>query len=202
MSTSSSLVSATRTPKASTTLPELALPFSPIYAWLLIGFSGIMFLIGLLFLSPSSRGRNVGLGIFICPLSIAGVIGANYWRHHLPVMVRMTSRHLFLPGKWPRRVVVDWDNIVAIEKKTLTISRYGTRHGSEFVCIKLRKPLPMTDPLSNASPTYKRLNEALMKGVSKAVMGGYDLVINPVDEFARPADWFLAECQKRMTADS
>ena len=199
MSTGSSLAP---NPKAPVSLPELAIRLSPLYAWLLMGFGVLMFFIGLLFLSPTSRGKNIGLGMLICAASIATVIGSNYWRHHLPVLVRMTSRQLLLPGKWPQRIAIDWTNIVAIDKKTLTVSRHGVRNNSEFVCIKLKDPLPMTDPLSQAFPAYKRMNEALMKGVTKTLLGGYDLVINPVDEFARTADWFLAECQKRMAPRS
>jgi len=69
-----------------------------------------------------------------------------------------------------------------------------------LVCIKLKNPLPSNDPLSQSSPAYKRFNEALMKGIKDTVMSGYDLYLNPLDEFAHTADWFIAECRKRMDA--
>jgi hypothetical protein len=188
--------------KASAAAPDVEIRLSPLYAWGLIVFGAIMFFMGLPFFSSQSRGHNVGLGIFICVASIATVVGSNYWRHHLPVMVRMTPRQLFLPGRWPRHVVVNWTDIVEIETKTLTVFRRGIRHTSEFVCIKLKNPIPNTDPMSQASPAYKRLNDALMKGINKAVLGGYDIAINPQDEFARTADWFIGECSKRMAAVS
>ena len=185
-------------PTVSGAMPEIELRLSPLYALGLIVFGAMMFFVGLLFLSTQSRGRNVGLGIFICAASAATMIGSNYWRHHLPVMVRMTSRQLLIPGQWPRRVVVDWNNIADIQKKSLAISRYGVRNQSEFVLIKLKKPLEVDDPLSQAFPAYKRFNQAFVKGISHAILGGYDLVINPLD-FFRTADWFIAECKKRMT---
>lgn len=86
--------------------PDIELRLSPLYPWLLIGFGVLFFLLGILFASPIAKGRNVGLGLFISLASIAAVVGGNYWRQHLPVMVRMTARELSLPKMWPRRVVV------------------------------------------------------------------------------------------------
>ena len=77
------------------------------------------------------------------------------------------------------------------------------------ICLDRLRAMPVArylapaadDPLSQASPTYKRFNEALMKG-AKALVGGYDVVINPLDQFMRTADWFIVECKKRMPAGS
>lgn len=118
----------------------------------------------------------------------------------MPVMVRMSRRHLSLPGMWPRRLVIDWTEIAAIDKKNVTLFRHGVRHQSEFVCIKLKRSPAANDPLSQASPAYKRLNEALQKSV-KAIVGDYDVCLNPQDDFMRTADWFIAECNKRLPAD-
>jgi hypothetical protein len=186
--------------KRSTSEPVVELKLSPIYPWLLIVFGGIFFLLGLMIASPFGRDQNVALGILICVASAAAVVGGNYWRHHLPVMVRMTPRQLVLSRNWPRHVAVDWDEIVEIEKKTITLARHGVRHTSELVCIKLKKPLPVNDALNQSFPAYKRFNEVLMKGIKDNLLGGYDLSINPQDEFLRSADWFIAECKKRMTA--
>lgn len=176
---------------------DIELRLSPLYPWGLIAFGAMMFIVGLLSFSSQTGGHN-GLAIFICLASAATMIGSNYWRHHLPVMVRMTSRQLLIPGQWPRRVVIDWNNIADIQKKTLAISRYGARNQTEFVLIKLKEPLPVDDPLSRAYPAYKRMNQAFVKGIGRAILGGYDMAINPLD-FFRTADWFIDECKKRMT---
>lgn len=72
---------------------------------------------------------------------------------------------------------------------------------AELVCIKLKHPLPSNDQLSKTWPAYKRMNDALMNGVKNNLLGGYDLFLNPQDEFLRSADWFLAECKKRIDAN-
>jgi len=178
-------------------LPDVELKLSPLYAWGVMGFGAVMFVIGLLFLSPTAKGRNVTAGALISIASAATVAGGSYWRKHMPVMARMTSRQLHLPGMWPRKVVVNWSDIVTLEKKTVTV-RYRGTHTSELVCIKLRTPIRSSDPLSQASPTYRRFNEALTKGLNQAILGGFDLAIDPLGQFGRTADWFMAECQKRM----
>jgi hypothetical protein len=180
-------------PQASATnttevLPDIEIRFSPLYAWLLIGFGGIFLIFGLLLATSPVGRQSDGLGLLICVLSIAGVFGANYWRHHLPIIVRMTQRRLFLP----RGVEVDWADIVEIEKKTLALSRHGARNTSEFVCFKLK----------NQPAKYNRVNQAFLKLIKSALLGGYDVVINPQDELFRSADWFLAECKKRMDSSS
>jgi len=98
----------------------------------------------------------------------------------------MTQRQLSLP----RGVVVNWTDIVEIQKKTLTVSRHGVRHSPEFVCFKLK----------NQPAKYGRANEAFLKVLKGAVLGGYDVVINPQDQLLKSADWFIAECRKRMSA--
>jgi hypothetical protein len=72
-------------------LPILEVRFTASYAWILMGAGGIFF-----FLSFMIGKQNPGLGIFIAILSVAGVFGGNYWRHHLHVVARMTSRQLIL----------------------------------------------------------------------------------------------------------
>jgi hypothetical protein len=133
---------------------------------------------GLLFVL-SAQSRNVGLDLFICAVSIAAVVGGNYWRNHLPIMVRMTPRQLFLP----RSVAVDWTEITAIEKKTLPLRRQS----SEWVCIRLKNKLPA-----------KNFSEKFGLQLKSLITGGYDMVICPQQELLRDADWFIAECKKRM----
>jgi hypothetical protein len=187
--------------KPSRATADIELRLNPMYAWIVIGAGVAFLLVGLFILASQSKHRNPGVGVLICVISIAAIIGGNYFRHHLPVMARMTKRQLSLPGTWPRRLVIDWTNIAAIDKKTVMLFRHGVRQEAELVCIKLKNPPAATDPLSQAYPAYKRFNEALQKGV-KALVGGYDVIINPLDNFMRTADWFIAECKKRMPEDS
>ena len=190
-----------RAARPTTALPDIELRLSPLYAWLLIGFGAIFLLLGVLIASPIARGQNVGLGFFISLASIGAIVGGNYWRRHLPVMVRMTSHQLSLPKMWPRRVVVPWSEITEIEKKTVTFFRRGMRQTSDLVFIKLKNPLTSNDQLSRSWPAYKRFNDMLMNGVKNNLLGGHDLFLNPQDEFLRDADWFIAECKKRMEAN-
>lgn len=180
---------------------DIVLRMSPLYAWLLIGFGAIFLLLGLLFAFGSAKGHNLGLGLLICLASIGAIVGGNYWRQHLPVMVRMTSRELRLPKMWPRQVVVPWSEIAEIEKKTVTGVRHGVRQSAEWVCIKLKNPLPSNDKLSQSWQAYNKFDDALMNGVKNNLLGGYDLFLNPQDEFLRSADWFISECKKRMEAN-
>jgi len=122
--------------------PDIELRLSPLYAWLLIGFGGVSLFLGILVASSAAKVHNTGLGILICLASMGAIGGGNYWRKHLPVMVRMTSRELSLPKMWPRRVIVPWSEITVIEKKTLTGFRLGVRQVSEHVCIKLKIHFP------------------------------------------------------------
>jgi len=183
-------------PTTSAGLPNIEIWFSPLYAWLLMGFGGVFFVLGMYVASPLVKVRMVGLGIFICLMSIAAIVGGNYWRHHLPVVVRMTPRQLLLP----RCGVVNWTDIVEIEKKTVAVSRHGVRSSSEWVCFKLKNPPVAKSRLGQAYPAWDRLNQALVKTMKNAILGGYDVVINPQDELLRDADWFMAECKKRMAA--
>jgi hypothetical protein len=186
---------------SSSTIPNVELRLNPMYAWIAIGAGAAFLLLGSFILAAPSKSLGRGPGTLIALISIAAIIGGNYFRHHLPVMARMTKRQLSLPGTWPRRLVIDWTNIAAIDKKTVMLFRHGVRQEAELVCIKLKNPPAATDPLSQAYPAYKRFNEALQKGV-KVLVGGYDVVINPLDNFMRTADWFIAECKKRMPEDS
>jgi hypothetical protein len=80
-------------------------------------------------------GQNTSLGLFISALSLAAIIGANYWRHHLHVVARMTPRQLILR----RGGTVDWIDIAAIDKKALRGSYKGAQHQAEYICIRLTK---------------------------------------------------------------
>jgi hypothetical protein len=68
-----------------------------------------------------------------------------------------------------------------------------------LVLIKLKAPLPADGGLSKLSALQK-LNDALVTAGKGAFLDGFDLFVNPQDEFMRTADWFLEECQKRIAA--
>jgi hypothetical protein len=139
-----------------------------------MALGAIFFFVGFLPL-----GQNPALGVFIMLLSIAAIIGGNYWRHHLHVVARLTPRHLILR----RGGTVNWEDIATIEKKAIQ----ARRETSEFICIKLRNKRPPAPGL-----------EGWMNQL-KTKVTGYDLVV-PGNELSCTADWFIAECQKRMAS--
>jgi hypothetical protein len=188
----------TRASASSAGLPDIELRLSPLYTWLLIGFGAIFFVIGLLFASPAAKHPNIGLGILICAVSAAAIIGGNYWRHHLPVVAAIRRRGLYRSSMQGRPVTIEWSNIAEIEKKTINMMHHGVRHGSEVVFIKLNNPIPAKDRLSENFAAYKRFQEKVLKGIKDNLLGGYDFYLNPQDEFLRSADWFISECKKRM----
>ena len=157
--------------------PVVEIRFSPVYAWLLIGAGAIFF-----FLSFLVGSKNPGLGIFIGILSVGGIFGGNYWRHHLHVVARMTPRELFLQ----RGGTVSWTNIAAIEKKTIRLPYKGVMQETSYVCIKLKTPSKAPDRL-----------QGFLDKVKKTVLGGYDIVVGD-SELSCSVDFFIAECKKRM----
>lgn len=174
--------------------PDIELRMSPMYAWIGIVFGVIFFILGLFIASPAAKGRNVGLGLFITLASAAGVYGANYWRQHLPLVARLTARQLVLQRS--TRVAIDWTNIAEIEKKSVTVRMHGALKTAELVLIRFKSPVSLTQK----TDVISRLNQVLMNAVKDSVLGGYDVVVNPQEEFMRTADWFLGECRKRISA--
>ena len=163
----------------------IVIRFPSLYAKGLMAAGVIFLILGLLFASPLAAGRNVGLGLFISVLSIAAIVGGNYWRQHLHVVARMTPRELFLR----RDGTVRWDEIAAIEKREVSMSYGYKRGGSTFVCIKLRTPRPPKQGLEGAMLKFK------------AALTGYDIIVGEA-ELSGGADWFIAECRKRMPQDA
>jgi len=153
-------------------LPTVEIRFPAKYAWGLMALGGVFFLVAFLPL-----GKNPGLAVLIMILSVAAVIGGNYWRHHLHVVARLTPTQLILR----RGGTVNWGEIAIIEKHAFR-ARGET---SEFICIKLRNKRPPAPGL-----------EGWMNKL-KAKVTGYDLVV-PGNELSCTADWFIAECRKRM----
>jgi hypothetical protein len=164
--------------------PDIEIRFTPVYAWMTIGFGVIVFLLGL-FIALLTHHRNLGFGLGLCLISVAAVIGANYWRKHLHVVAQMNLRQLVLRRGGP----IDWDNIAAIENKEIRSFYHGARTRSEWICIKLKnKPTPKD-----------RWHEFFLK--AKSAITGYDIIV-AANEMSCTADWFVAECRKRTAAAS
>jgi hypothetical protein len=161
--------------------PTIEIRLTAKYAWILIGAGAIFFVLGFLFGS-----KNAPLGIFISVAAFAAMIGGNYWRQNLHVVARLTPRQLVLR----RDGTIDWTNIAAIDKKVIHSPNHGVRHRSEFVCIKLKTKPKARDGV------YGFLDK-----VKNTVLGGYDIVLGDA-ELSCTADWFIAECKKRMASQS
>jgi hypothetical protein len=161
-------------------LPTIEVRFSATYAWLLIGFGVIFFLLSFLV-----GTQNRGLGLFIAVASLAAIVGGSYWRQHLHVVARLTPRQLVLK----RGGTVNWADIALIERKRLHLRYRGTMQQSDFVCIKLSAPRPARDGVAG-----------WLDSVKTAALG-YDIVV-PASELSCTADWFVDACRKRMAAVS
>jgi len=164
-------------------LPNIEIRFTPVYAWITIGFGAICFCLGL-FIALLAH-HDVGFGLSMCFMSVAAAIGANYWRKHLHVVAQMTPRQLVLRRDGP----IDWENIAAIENKEIHTSNHGVGHRSEFVCIKLK----------NSPPPKNKWDGFFIK--AKRAIIGYDIIVS-ANDMACTADWFTAECRKRMAASA
>jgi hypothetical protein len=168
--------------RASEAPPPIAIRFSPLYAWLGIGFGVLCFFLGLL-LALLHPHRDLVFGLGLSMMSAATVIGSNYWRKHLHIVAQLTPEQLILRTDG----TVKWSEITAIEKKKIRARYHGTSHESEYVCIRLK----------NRPQAKNRLEQFLKK--AKHGITGYDIIVGDT-EISCTADWFIAECQKRMAA--
>jgi hypothetical protein len=159
-------------------LPTIEVRFSPVYAWMLIGFGALFFILALVL-----GHKFPALGIFISIAAMAAMVGGNYWRQHLHVVARMTPRHLILR----RGGTVAWPEIGQLEKKVVTVYYRGLRE-SEFVCIKL-----------NVKRNVREGVLGVLDRLKTQVLGGYDVIV-PGDELSCTVDWFVDQCQQRMAA--
>jgi hypothetical protein len=165
-------------------LPHLEIHFTPIPAWLMIGFGGI-FLILAIVLMVLPRAHGVGFGIVLATLSVAAMVGGNIWRNHLPIVARLTNKQLILK----RGGSVAWNEIAVIEKKTIRMRYKANRGESDWICIKLK----------TSRPVEKGLNGFFLK--LKNAVTGYDIIV-PQQDLSISADAFIEECKKRMAAAS
>jgi len=161
-------------------LPVLIIRLTPLYSWIVIGTGAVFLLLSLFFAAFGSRPKNLGFDLFLAIVSVAAIIGGNYWRQHLHVVARLTPRQLILR----REGAVDWAEITEIEKRTLRLSRRQLQSESEFACIKLKNPRPS----AGLQGTLMRL---------KSAVTGYDIIV-PGNELSCTVDFFVAECKKRM----
>ena len=162
-------------------LPDIEVRFPPTYAWLAIGFSGIFFVLGLVFALLDRR--NLGVSVLISTASLAGLAAGTYWLQHLHVVARLTPTQLVLR----RDGAVNWADIASIKLVEIRASYRGTPTRAELVCIKLKN-----------RPPRKAGLEGFMARARHAITG-VDIIV-PGNELSCPAAWFLAECQKRMAA--
>ena len=161
-------------------LPVLIIRLTPLYAWIVIGAGAVFLLLSLIFALGSGH-LSLGFDLFLALVSIAAILGGNYWRNHLHVVARLTPRQLILR----REGAVDWEDIAEIEKRTLHLSRRQLQSESEFACIKLKQPRA---PSAGLQGTLLRL---------KSAVTGYDIIV-PGNELSCTVDFFVAECKKRM----
>ena len=168
-------------PDAGAALPVIVVRFPPTYAWLAIGISGIFFLLGLVFALVDRR--NLGVSALISTASLAALAGATFWLQHLHVVAQLTPRQLILR----RDGAVNWDEVVSIKKVEIRSHYRGTPVRAELVCITLK---------NRPAPTGRL--QGFMARARHAITG-CDIIV-PGNELSCPADWFVAECHKRMAA--
>ncbi|HYM24912.1 MAG TPA: hypothetical protein VEU08_16965 [Vicinamibacterales bacterium] len=159
--------------------PDVEIRFTTLYAWLVVAFGAIFAVLGLLFavINP----RMLAFDVFMTIVGLAAAAGGNYWRQHVHVVARLTPKQLVLS----RDGAIDWSEIVAMDKKTMRASQHGVRSQSEYVCIRLRT---------------RRSADSKLQGFMQRLKGsitGYDIIV-PDSELSCTADWFIAECRKRM----
>ena len=157
---------------------DTEITFSPIYAWMLIGFGSFFFLLGLFVLTPWAKGGSLALGILIALVAAGGIAGGVIWLKHLPVVLRLTADELQVSGVTPVR----WSEIERVDVQKLEID--GTP--VHYVCIRL----------TNRRPVEGSLNRLFQAG-RNALLGDYDIVLDE-QKYSRPADWLAAECRKRL----
>jgi len=172
---------------ASATAPVGALPvidirLTAVYAWLMIGFGCLCFLLGLV-LAMLHHGRDLRFGLVLSGISLATALGGNYWRKHLHIVAQLTPQQLILR----RDGAVNWGEIAAIDHKQIHAFNHGVRHESRFVCIKLK-----TRP-----PAKNGMHAFFLK--AKQAISGYDIILGE-SELSCTAEWFIDECRKRMAA--
>ena len=162
-------------------LPVIDVRFPQTYTWMAIGFSAIFFVLGLVFALVDRR--NLGVSVLISTASLAALAGATYWLQHLHVVARLTPEQLILR----RDGALNWGDIAAIQTVEIRSSYRGTPTTSHFICIRLRN-----------RPAPKGGLQGFMLRAKHAITG-YDIIV-PGNELSCPADWFVAECHKRMAA--
>jgi len=162
-------------------LPVIEVRFPPTYAWLAIGISAVFFLLGLVFAFVDRR--NLGVSALISTASLAAMAGAAYWLQHLHVVARLTPSQLVLRRDGP----VNWADVAAIKYVEIRSSYRGTPTRAELICIKLKN-----------RPARKGGLEGFMLRAKHAITG-YDIIV-PGNELSCSAEWFVAECHKRVAA--
>jgi hypothetical protein len=165
-----------------TALPLIDIRLTAVYAWLVIGFGCLCFLLGLV-LATLHHGRDLRFGLVLSAISLATAIGGNYWRKHLHIVAQLTPQQLILRRDGP----VNWGEIEALDSKRIHAFNHGVRHESRFVCIKLK----------NRPPAKNGMHAFFLK--AKQAISGYDIILGE-SELSCTTEWFIDECRKRMAA--
>src|SRR5262245_38922765 len=168
--------------QAAAALPVIDIRLTAVYAWLMIGFGCLCFVLGLV-LAMLHHGRDLAFGLCLSGISLATAIGGNYWRKHLHIVAQLTPRQLILR----RDGAVNWGEIAAIETRQLSAFNHGVRHQSRFVCIQLK----------NRPPAKNGWDAFFHK--AKHAISGFDIIVGE-SELSCTAEWFAEECRKRMAA--
>ena len=168
--------------EAGPTLPDVVIRFPATSAIGAMGFGALFFCLGL-WIASVNHHRNLGVGLSLSLASVAAVVGANYWRRHLHVVARLTARQLVLR----RDGAVDWGDIAEIKANTIHTYYRGAARQSDFVCIRLK-----------SGPAPKGKLDRFFRNARRAV-SGYDIIVG-ASELSCTAEWFVAECRKRMAA--
>lgn len=157
---------------------DIEITFSPLYAWMLIGFGLFFFLLGLFVMTPWAVGGSVALGVLIALAAAAGMGGGVLWLKHLPVVLRFTSEELQVIGSAPVR----WSEIERVDVQKIDMEG----HLVSYVCIELKTRRAVEGNLNRA-----------FQAARSAVLGDYDIVLDE-QKYSRPAEWLAAECKRRV----
>ena len=159
----------------------LEITSSAFCAWLLIGFSGSWFCLGLLLMLPRMPRQDVASGLGICTLSAAAIAGGCFWLKHLPVQLRLTPDELQFPGG--KQPPIPWVDIERVDVRTIRI-----HHDVSYLCVKLKPDAP-----------NRRRDSASLTGKLLGHFGADDDLFLDDQRFNRTAEWLAADFNRRIS---
>jgi hypothetical protein len=160
----------------------LEITFSPVFAWMLIGFGIIFVILGVGFMTPLSPRQNILLGTGIVIAALSAILGGRVWLRNLPVVMRLKPEGLEIVKQG---ITLRWSDIDCVEIKTVYKKGNVT-----YLGIRLK---------SEAKGRYEIKPHEL---VAHVVLGpGFDLAFND-QQFSKPGDVLKAEIDKRILASN